>query len=131
MEDDSKEAMGKLLGPPGEQVPEVDFADMKAMWDFIQDTKKRHPKGRVGIGEGIWRKLCSPGADIHAVSYRLTMLGLFEQFLEPAYPGGHWSESALKAASKMELTWLSVGVQQNGFPFDVLEFLGRARAEAA
>jgi hypothetical protein len=125
------EAMDKLFGKPGEPVPAVDFADMKAMLAFMEDVKKRHPEGRVAIGEGIWRNVCSPGADIGAVSYRLDMLWLFEFLLKPAYPGGSWNDAALKAAAKMELTWMQMGTIYNDLPFDVVQFLAQARAEAA
>jgi hypothetical protein len=130
--DDEQEAMGKLLGEPGELVPEVDFADIKAMWDFMQDTKKRRPEweGRFAIGAGVYQSVCSPGADIRAVSYRLSILGMVGHLLEPVYSGGQFTEAALKAAAKVEMNWLPVGVPQKGFPFDVIEFLARARAEA-
>ena len=120
-----------MFGKAGEPVPEVDFADMKAMWAYIQDLKQRHPEGSVAIGEGIWRRGCSSDADIRAVSYRLGALGLLEMLLQPAYSGGQWSEAALKAASKMELTWMQMGTVYNALPFDVVAFLAQARAEAA
>jgi hypothetical protein len=59
------------------------------------------------------------------------MLWLLEFLLKPVYPGGNWNDAALKATAKMELTWLPVGVTQNSFPFDVIEFLAQARAEAS
>jgi hypothetical protein len=59
------------------------------------------------------------------------MLGTVGHLLEPVYPGGQFSEAALKAAAKVEMSWMPVGVPQKGFPFDVTEFLARARAEAA
>jgi hypothetical protein len=127
--EDVDEVMRKLRGKPGEPVPVVDFADMRAVWAFVQDVQKRHPEG-IAIGMGAYKSVCSPGADIRAVGYRLSMLGLLEHFLQPAYTGGQWSEAALKAAAKMELTWLPVGVPQKGLPFDVMQFLAQAQAEA-
>jgi hypothetical protein len=132
MEDDAKEALAKIYGEPGEPVPAVDVADIKAMWDFIQDTKKRRPEGEgLFIGLGVYQGICGPGADIGAIGYRLSMLGLIEHLLESAYPGGQWSEAALKSLATMELTWMPVGVSRQGFPFDLVAFLAQARAEAA
>jgi len=131
MELDEDRAMRELIGKPGELVPEVDFRDIKAMWAFMQDLKKRHPEGNVGISTSVYQSVCSPGADIRAVSYRLSILGMVGHLLEPVYSGGEFTEAALKAAAKVEMTWLPVGVPQKGFPFDVIEFLARARAEAA
>jgi len=120
-----------LDGKPGEPVPAVDFADMKAMLAFMEDVKKRHPEGRVVIGEGIWRSVCSPGADIRAVSYRLDMLWVLELLLQPAYSGGEWTDAALKAAATIEMTWVQVGKTYKGLPFDVEAFLSQARAKPA
>jgi hypothetical protein len=101
------------------------------MWAFMQDLKKRHPKGNEDISTSVYQSVCSPGADIRAVSYRLSILGMVGHLLEPVYSGGEFTEAAVKAAAKVEMTWLPVGVPQKGFPFDVIEFLARARAEAA
>jgi len=120
-----------LDGKPGEPVPAVDFADMKAMLAFMEGVKKRHPEGRVAVGEDLLRSVCTPGADIRAISYRLDMLWLLEMLLKPAYSGGQWSDAALKAAATMELSWMEVGKVYNGVPFDVEVFLAQARAEAA
>ena len=130
MEDDGKEPWRKLFGEPGEPVPAVDFADMKAMLAFRQDVEKRNLKGgQVIIGMRAYQSVCSPGADVRAISYRLTMLAMLGHYIE-AYPGGNSSDAALKAAAKMELTWLPDGGSQ-GFPFDVMKFLEEAQAEAA
>jgi hypothetical protein len=123
--------MEKLFGKPAEPVPPVDFADMKAMWTVMQEVKDRHPEGRTAIGIGVYQHVCSPGADIRAVSYRLSMLGMLEMMFGHAYSGGQWTEAALKAAAKMELTWMPVGVSQTGLPFDVMSFLAQAHAEAS
>src|SRR5215469_4634660 len=99
--DGGKEVFERLFGKPGEPVPAVDFADMKAMKAVMEDVKKEHPKGGVAIGMEVWQSVCSPDADIRAVSYRLRLLGMLEISLQPVYSGGQWSEAALKAAAKM------------------------------
>jgi hypothetical protein len=116
-------------------VPEVDFRDIKAVRDFMQDMSKGRPQaeGHIGLcaSAGLYQSVCSPGADARAIWYRHAMLALIEDLLKAAYPGGQWSEAALKSVASMELTWLPVSEPQKGFPFDVIEFLARARAEAA
>jgi len=125
---DAKEMWEKLHGKPGEPVPAVDFTDMKSMWAFVQDVKQRHPQGGVAISMELWQRVCSPGADIRAVSYRLRLLGMLEILLQPVYSGGQWTELALKAAAKMEMTWLPFEAPQT---IDVMGFLAQAQAEAA
>jgi len=64
-------------------------------------------------------------ADVMAVTFRNSMLGMLEMLLEAAYPGGHMSGNALKVAAEMESKWMAFGVPQKGLAFiDVDEFLG-------
>jgi hypothetical protein len=131
--DGGKEAFERVFGKPGEPVPAVDFADMKAILAFREDVKKRnpHPERGLIIGAGAYRSVCSPGADIRAIGYRLSMLELLGHYIEP-FPGGLWSDAALKAAARIEMTWLpGPGVTHKGMPFDVMGFLTRVQAEAA
>ena len=121
---------GEDVWQAGELVPAVDVEGMKAMWAVMQDVKRHHPEGNVAPGAGVFQGVCRPNADIRAVGYRLGMLGLVEHLLEAAYPGGQFSDAALRAAAKVEMTWLPVGVQPKDFPFGLIEFLAQARAEA-
>jgi hypothetical protein len=118
------------FGKAGEPVPVVDVADIKVMWAFCQDLKAQHPEG-VAVEVDIWKRLCSPGADIRAVSYRCQMLGLLEMMLRAAWTGGELSVTAFKVAARMDLHWMAVGVAQNGFPFSLEGFLAEVQREAA
>jgi hypothetical protein len=130
MLEESIPELDSFIGKPGEAVPAVDPADMKAVWAYQQETAARYPQGGVFTGMGVLKHLCSPGADIRAVSYRSMMLGLLELMLESAWPGGKPSESTFKVASRTELRWMAVGVPSRGLPFDVQTFLGEVRGEA-
>jgi hypothetical protein len=119
-----------LIGKAGEPVPVVDVADIKVMWAHGQELKAQHPRG-VAVEVGIWKQLCSPGADIRAVSYRCGMLGLLEMMLRAAWTGGELSANAFKVAARMDLHWMAVGAAQNGLPFSVEGFLAEVQREAA
>jgi len=119
-----------FFGKAGEPVPVVDVADMKVMWAHGQKLKAQHPGG-VAVEVGIWKQLCSPGADIQAVAYRCQMLGLLEMMLRAAWTGGELSVNALKVAARIDLHWMAVGVAQNGFPFNLEGFLAEVLREAA
>jgi hypothetical protein len=114
----------------GKKVPEVNFADFKAMWEYGQRVKERHPKGGVAVGTGIWKQVCSPDADIDAVFHRVSILGLVEMLLEDMWTGGQLSDNVLKAACKVEMEYMPVGVVHEGFPFDVVDLFMKAKAEA-
>jgi len=120
-----------LIGKAGEPVPVVDVADMKVMWAYLEELKARYPRGGVGVDVDIWKRLCSPGADVRAVSYRCQMLGLLEMMLRAAWTGGELSANALKVAARMDLHWMAVGVVQNEWPFSVEGFLAEVQREAA
>jgi hypothetical protein len=130
MPDEHIPELDLFIGKAGDAVPVVDPADMQAVWAYHQETAARYPQGGVFTGMGVLKHLCSPGADIRAVSYRSMMLGLLELMLESVWPGGKPSEAAFKVAARMELRWMAVGVPSRGLPFDVQTFLGEVRGEA-
>jgi hypothetical protein len=99
------------------------------MWAHYQESKAQHPGG-VAVGVDIWRPLCSPGADIRAVWYRCSMLGLLEKMLRAAWAGGELSENTFKVAARIDLEWMAVGVAQNGLPFSLEGFLAEVQREA-
>jgi hypothetical protein len=107
-----------LIGKAGDPVSVVDAADIKVMWAHGQKLKTQHPRG-LAVEVGIYKRICSPGADIRAVSYRCQMLGLLEMMLQAAWTGGEPSANAFKVAARMDLHWMAVGTPQNGFPFSV------------
>ncbi len=115
-----------FFGKAGEPVPVVDVADIKVMWSHCQELKAQHPGG-VAVEVGIWKRVCSPGADIRAVSYRCQRLGLWGMLLRPAWNGGDLSENAFKVAARMDLHWMAPGVAQEGA--GVEEFLAEVLAE--
>ena len=120
-----------LLGKPGENVPVVDAADIKVIWTYCQKLKAQHPgSSNIAVGMSVWKELCSPGADIRAVSYRCSILGLLEMMLRPAWPGGEPSENAFKVAARMDLNWMQVGVVRKGLPFNLEGFLAEVQHEA-
>jgi len=123
--------LSELLGKPGESVPVVDVADLKAMWNYGQILKAEHPEGGVAVGMSVWKQVLPPGVDIRAVGYRLGMLNMFEMMLRAAWTIGEPSDNAFKVAARMELKWAEVGVVHNGFLFNLEGFLAEVQYEAA
>jgi hypothetical protein len=55
--------LSELLGKPGESVPVVAAADIKAMWAYCQTLKAEHPEyaeGGVAIGMSVWKQILAP-----------------------------------------------------------------------
>jgi hypothetical protein len=117
---------------PGEPVPVVSVEDLKKVRETSQEVKDRHPDGQVGIGMGVWKQILPNAeiADVMALTYRSSMLGILEMFLEATYPGGHISDNALKVAAEMELKWIPFGVPQKGLAFSMEDFLATVYGSA-
>jgi len=117
----------------GEPVPQVDPADVKAVWTIREDVEKRYPGKQVGIGRGIFEHVCKPDADIAAVVYRVGMLRILVQHgdenLTPWMNNGEPGDALFRAAAQIPMEWIGVGVDHEGLPFEVEEFLRRARGE--
>jgi hypothetical protein len=68
------------------------------------------------------------------------MLGILERYFDLDLALGDWRsqlkdngqfrEPVFKAAARMPLTWMAVGVPANGFPFDVSAFIEEVRKES-
>jgi len=65
-------------GSPGEDVPTVDAADLKSLWNMYQELEQRHPGKQGAVDISLIEKVCSPGTDLGAVTHRSSMLQLVE-----------------------------------------------------
>jgi hypothetical protein len=125
-------------GPANELVPTVKAEDMKAAWRLMQDTRAEHSEA-IAIGRGLWKQWLSRGADIDAVTYRTSMLGLLYGVLQDADSTkaepelqkqaerlstfNKFDDALFKVMAQIRLYWLRKDGPTNGFPFDVEEFL--------
>jgi hypothetical protein len=55
-------------------VPTVDPADVKTAWQLYEDAELGMPGQQVAISRSVFQHVCSPGADISAISHRAVML---------------------------------------------------------
>jgi hypothetical protein len=117
----------KFAGEPGEPVPVVDPQDIKTIWREEQELQARNPGQQVATGMGLAEQLCTPGADIRAVGYRTTLIWMMTQFaseqITPFIKDGQPTDSVFRAAAKIPLEWMGVGIVRQGPPFDPDEFL--------
>ncbi|HET8826668.1 MAG TPA: hypothetical protein VFM77_16125 [Terriglobales bacterium] len=114
-------------GQPGEPVPEVDPEDLKATWEFQQELQAQHPGEQVGMGASLAQSICKPGADIQAVGYRSSMIWMITRIvpeqIAPFLNNGQPTDAVFRAAAKVRLEWMGVGIVRQDPPFDVNEFL--------
>jgi hypothetical protein len=89
----------------------------------------------VGIDSRAYENACSPGADVDAVCYRASMLGLLEMLpqmspqmfsespLTPWMHDGELDDAVFQVAATFPMKNMEVGVVHDGPQFDVEEFL--------
>jgi hypothetical protein len=124
-------ASNTVLATPGEPVPEVELADLKAVWSHLRELQARHPNQQMAVAASVYQSLCKPGANVAAVTYRCSMLMLLEHLLVPTWAGGQLTDAAFAVAAKMPMQQMKSGVPRAGLPFNLMEFFARAGAEAS
>ena len=93
---------------PGKPVPRVKASDIKAVWKLGQEAKARSSgTGAVGIGDGYVKLVCSPGANITAVSWRGMRLGILMTRLgkQDAWP----PDFLFSIYARLPLKWWAFG----------------------
>jgi hypothetical protein len=115
-----------------DDIAAVDPADLKAVWALMRDVKAGQS---VGIDSRAYENACSPGADVDAVWYRASMLGLLQMLpqispqmfpesrLTPWTHDGEFDDAVIQVAATFPMKNMEVGVVHNEPPFDVEEFL--------
>lgn len=106
-------------------VPAVDPVDLRSMWAMQRDVQAR-ASGQVATDVRLFERACSPGADVQAVWYRLSMLCLLGGpmgMLSPWLRNGELADAVFQVAATFPMKRMSVGVRQQELPFDVQGFL--------
>jgi hypothetical protein len=125
-------------GEPGTVVPQVDSDDLKTLLKLSREVEKDHPDGKCAIGASLAATMCKPGADIQAIGFRLSQLGVIELLakfgsiapdtLNSLKRDGEFTEQVLHVIATMPLEWMAPGVVTQGLPFDWEKFLQRCAA---
>jgi hypothetical protein len=116
-------------------VAAVDPGDLKEVCAFMRDVKARTTAGQnTAISGRVYESVCSPSADVMAVWYRASMLGLLEMLpkvspqmfpespLTPWMHDGELDQAVFQVAATFPMKRMGVAVV-HGLPFDVEEFL--------
>jgi hypothetical protein len=122
-----------------ELVPPVNAADMKAVWQLYDESRRARPEEANGLravamDAAVIEGVCRPGADVRNVWYRMAMLQLLFHVVEQS-PQEHEAQTLAKlkrgeklddrlfeAMSKIPLKWLPEH-GMHGYPFDVHAFI--------
>jgi hypothetical protein len=136
MDDQDMEEQERLrqlfgFGCAGEAVSTVDPKDVKAVWELSSDFEREHP-GRPGaVGIELFKGVCSPGADIPAITYRTQMMWVVQhaspEALAPWTKDNQLTDAVFRAIATVPMEWMGVGIPRRGLPFDAEDFLRRVR----
>lgn len=118
-------------------VAAVDPSDMKSVWRMGRETQAAAQAvgstGSHAISMGTYTSVCSPGANVTAVWYRLGMLGLCEQMgLLGSYKvDSEFTDAVFRVAATFPMKRMEMGVTYPGPPFAVDEFLKQVENASA
>ena len=93
----------------------------------VQRNAPNHAPNQTGsIDIRLYQRACSPGAEVGAVWYRVSMLQLLAGpigLLTPWLHDGELPDAVFNLAATFPMNKLSVGEVNQGLPFDVQEFI--------
>lgn len=102
-------------------------ADLRAVSAMVRDIQTTMAGQHSSIDIRAFQSACSPGADVMAVWYRASMLGLLQMIpggpLTPWTHDGELDDAVFQVAATFQMKNMGVGVVHDGLPFDVEEFL--------
>jgi hypothetical protein len=117
-----------LWSASGDDVAAANPDDLRKVWRLIRDLQARNPGGQGSIiDDRMYKEVCSSGADVQAVWYRTSILGLLQILpdspLTPWTHDGELDDAVFHVAATFPMKKMEVGVVHQGPPFDVQEFV--------
>jgi hypothetical protein len=124
-------------------IPPVDPADLKSVWamqeelkrDFEKRVPNRAPNQRFGVSINYYKRVCSPGANLGALWYRLSILELrhISEITGTSLPwprAGKPGDAVFKALATVPMTGLAPGAARKVPPFDPDELIRLIQKES-
>jgi len=110
----------------------VESSDLKKVWKMAEERRERSdPKVHSATSAGSFAAVCSPGANVMAVCYRASMLGMLAQstgLLAPEVPE-NVREAVFNVAASFPFQFMKPGVVYEGLPVDVQAFVKQLEDE--
>jgi hypothetical protein len=121
-------ALHDFFGARGNTVAAVNPDDLRNVWTMMRAVEARATPGQSGsVSSGLYESACSPGANVMAVWYRASILGVLQMLpgspLTPWSHEGQLDDAVFQIAATFPMQKLPVGLVKNGLPFDVQELV--------
>ena len=104
-------------------VPAVKPEDLKSVWQLFADSEARTPGQSVAVGDTVFRSVCSPGADVFSVWYRVPMQAAVLRMRPDLLSDVRLNGSVFEVAATFPMERMPTGVVRQELPFDVEEFM--------
>ena len=105
------------------EAPEVNPADLRAVWTIIQEAQARGKPGAMSaIGIPALQQVCTPDANVEAVWGRTLLLQILNH-VKPGWSKGANMDRVFELAARFPMRIMEPGVQYDEPPFDVREFM--------
>jgi hypothetical protein len=125
-------------------IPPVDPADLKNIWamqeelkrDFEKRAPNRAPNQDLSVSINYYKRVCSPGANVGALWYRLSILEVLRHVSEATGTSLPWpregkpGDAVFKALAIVPMTGLAPGVVRKVPPFDPDELIRLIKQES-
>jgi hypothetical protein len=111
-------------------IPTVKTTDLRSVRAVQRDVRLRFPGQQVLMADDAWKRVCSPGADLFAIWYRIAILEtLIEQgLLSPWLQNDGLDDAVFKVLATFPMKRIQKGGQE-GFPFDIQELTKQIEKE--
>ena len=100
--------------------------------DFEKRVPNRVPNNSFSVSVNYYKQVCSPGADVMCIWYRLSMLWMLSEFMGLNLPGMHDGKPddvLFKALAVVPITGMPLGGRE-GLPFDLVELIPLIQKES-
>ena len=124
----------KLLGDdPEGPIPVVDPADLRSVWEMWREFQARRPGEAVGFPVEMYKRACSPEANVGAVWFRVSLIAMLDKLgmLGPWTHEGVVADAVFEVAASFPVNGMAIGVPRQGPPLDVQEFLSQVASAAS
>jgi hypothetical protein len=128
--------LGDGTGSENGPVPAVDPADLRRVWAVQNDLQALAPEEQFEMGFDLYKRACSPGADVRAVFARVSALrklklmsasgGLISAWLHHGEP----DDAVFRVVATFSMIRMQPGVRGEGLPLDVEGLVRQIRKEA-
>lgn len=110
-------------------VPAVNPGDLRNVCKLFGDVEARAPGRCAAIGNSVYERVCSPGADVMSVWYRAWVLKeMMPEQLASWRHDGQFDDAVFEVAATFPMQKMKTGVVREGPPFDVEECVKRIGA---